>query len=47
MKLASVVSLVALGWTAAISAAHAWLNLDVAAAVAAGPSFRVGFLPVT
>jgi hypothetical protein len=47
MKLTTVVSLAALGWTVAISSLHAWLNLDLSAPAAAGPSFRVGFLPVT
>ncbi|HEX5052977.1 MAG TPA: formylglycine-generating enzyme family protein [Planctomycetota bacterium] len=47
MKLTRVVTLAALGWTAAISSLHAWLNLDLSARAAGGPSFRVGFLPVT
>ena len=43
----------AVGWTGgvwilAITALHAWLNLDLFAPRAeAGTSFKVGFLPVT
>lgn len=47
MKLIPTVSLAAAAWLATISALHAWLNLDLARARDGGPSFRVGFLPVT
>jgi hypothetical protein len=47
MKLTTTVSLVAAGWLATISALHSHLNLESSRSVDAGPSFRVGFLPVT
>jgi len=47
MKLTTVVSFAALAWTVAISSLHAWLNLDISVRTTEGPSFRVGFLPVT
>jgi hypothetical protein len=47
MKLTTTVSIVAAAWLATISTLHSWLNLEASRAVDAGPSFRVGFLPVT
>ncbi|MBL9079949.1 MAG: hypothetical protein JNL08_20815 [Planctomycetes bacterium] len=47
MKLASAVSLATVGWLALISTLHVWLNFDHRSAAEEGPSFRVGFLPVT
>lgn len=34
-------------WLTTISSLHIWLNLGGVSQVAEGPSFRVGFLPVT
>jgi hypothetical protein len=45
------VLLVVIGWLAAVTLLHLWLNLHVFDAprpgAQAGPRFRVGFLPVT
>lgn len=34
-------------WLAGITTLHVTLNIETAKAVDGGPSFRVGFLPVT
>jgi len=47
MKLTTTVLCVSAAWLTTISGLHAWLNLDFGRAEDAGPSFRVGFLPVT
>lgn len=47
MKLMAVTSSVVGAWLVAISALHAWLNLDLGARSDGRPAFRVGFLPVT
>jgi hypothetical protein len=47
MKLSKTVVIVVTAWVVTISALHSWLNLEASRALDGGPSFRVGFLPVT
>jgi hypothetical protein len=47
MKLLSTLLWTTGTWLAAITALHVSLNIEFAKAGDSGPSFRVGFLPVT